>query len=465
MTRRLLFLSLLTLATLPSSAAGEIRHQKIEVKAPFDMPAISVPLFPDRDFPITDYGAESGDQQETSAAIARAIDAGHRAGGGRVVIPEGKWPTGPIHLKSRVNLHLEDGAELHFSPDPSDYLPAVRTSWEGMECYNYSPLIYAYECEDVAITGKGTLDATMTVWKTWFARPPAHMEALAELYHMAARDVPVEQRQMAKGANNLRPQFIQFNRCRRVLIEDVKIRDSPFWTIHPLLCEDVVIRRVDIQAHGHNNDGVDPEMTRNILIEDCIFDQGDDAIAIKSGRNQDAWRLDTPTENLVMRHCTIRRGHQLAAIGSELSGGVRNVYIHDCHFTDNPKHPPFNLLFIKTNPRRGGFVENIHFENITAETVKESVLGIETDVLYQWRDLVPTYEERLTPIRGIHLRKIRLGTSGPPFRIFGDPQEPVRGVHLEDISIGEADGDSRFENVDGLEKQDLQINPERASLR
>lgn len=451
-------ISVLAASHLLMAAPSEsFHHQTIEVEAPFEMPAITIPVFPDRDFPITDHGARPDDPDRTTEAIAQAIAACHEAGGGRVVVPSGKWQTGKIHLKSRVNLHLEDGAELHFSPDPQDYLPAVRTSWEGMECYNYSPLVYAFECEDVAITGKGTLDATMSVWKTWFSRPPAHMQALAKLYHMAAKGVPVEDRQMARDGANLRPQFIQFNRCRRVLIEDVKIRDSPFWTIHPLLCEDVVIRRVDIQAHGHNNDGVDPEMTRNILIEDCIFDQGDDAIAIKSGRNQDAWRLDTPTENLVMRRCTIRQGHQLAAIGSELSGGIRNIYIHDCHFTPNEKHPPFNLLFIKTNLRRGGFVENVHFENITAERVKESVLGIETDVLYQWKDLVPTYEERLTPIRGIHVRNIRLGQSGPPFRIHGDPREPVRNVTLEDIAIDDPDGESDIDHVEGLVRDEIQL--------
>lgn len=436
---------------------SEIRHETIQVEAPFDMPAIQVPVFPDRSFPIDKFGAEPGGKMKNTEAIAKAIAACHEAGGGRVVVPAGDWLTGAVHLKSNVNLHVEEGGTLYFSDDPADYLPAVQTSWEGMECFNYSPLIYAFDCENVALSGKGKLRAHMGTWRKWFKRPPAHMRALEKLYTMASTDVPVEQRQMAEGENNLRPHFIQFNRCRNVLLEDLDIGHSPFWTIHPLLCESVVIRRIEVWAHGHNNDGVDPEMTRNILIEHCTFDQGDDAIAIKSGRNQDAWRLKTPTENLVMRHCKVNKGHQLVAIGSELSGGVRNVYVHDCHFANDASSPPFNLLFIKTNRRRGGFVENIHFENISAKSVRESILGVETDVLYQW-DGVPTYEERVTRIKGIHVKNIRVQESGIPFRILGDPDQPVSDVLLEDITIEKAAGETRrFENVDKVKATNIRI--------
>src|ERR1044072_6095406 len=191
------------------------------------------------------------------------------------------------------------------------------------------------------------------------------MEALKRLYTMGSTGVPVERRQVAESENTPRPQLIQFNPSRNVLIENIKIRNSPFWTIHLLLCDSVVVRRVDIIAHGHNNDGIDPEGTRNLLVENCRFDQGDDAIAIKSGTNHDGWRLNTPTENVVIRNCTVLAGHQLAAIGSELSGGVRNVYVHDCRFEAlRPKSNLFNIVYVKTNRRRGGFVENITVENI-----------------------------------------------------------------------------------------------------
>mgnify|MGYP000415732062 CR=1 FL=1 len=445
---------LLAMAALATGRSETIRHESIEVEAPFEMPPIRVPLFPGREFDVTQYGAEQG--ADISEPIHKAIAACHEAGGGRVVIPDGKWSTGAIHLRSNVALHLEDKAELYFSDDPDDYLPAVQTSWEGMECYNYSPLVYAFDCENVAITGKGKLEAKMGTWKAWSGRPPAHLEASKRLYEMASTDVPVEERQMARGEANMRPQFIQFNRCRNVLVEGVRIRRSPFWTIHLLLCESVVVRGVDVWAHGHNNDGVDPEMSRNVLIEDCVFDQGDDAIAIKAGRNRDAWRLDTPCENIVMRNCRIRAGHQLVAIGSELSGGVRNVYVHDCRFE---KGNPFNLLFIKTNRRRGGFVENVHVENIKAERTRESVFAIETDVLYQWKDLVPTHEERLTKIRGIHVRNIEIGETDTPFRILGDKREPVEDVLLENITVEKADRlESKFENVRRITRRNLRIS-------
>jgi polygalacturonase len=447
--------ALLLAAVLPLLAeTNAVRHDEIRVKAPFTMPVIKVPVFPDRNFNVTQY--HEGRTGEISDAIRKAITACHDAGGGRVVIPKGQWRTGKIHFKSNVNLHLEKDARLTFSGDPKDYLPAVQSSWEGFECFNYSPLVYAFGCENVALTGEGTLEADMETWEKWMKRPPAHLEALKKLYTFTSTNAPVEQRRMAEGENNLRPQFIQFNRCRNVLIENVRIRNSPFWTIHLLLSESVVIRDVDIRAHGHNNDGIDPEMTRNLLVENCRFDQGDDAVAIKSGSNHDGWRLDTPTENVVIRNCQVIAGHQLVAIGSELSGGVRNVYVHDCKFA--PGYKPFNLLFIKTNLRRGGFVENIHMENIEASATRESVLGIETDVLYQWKTLVPTYEERLTKISGIHVSNIEIAETGIPFRIEGDPGEPVKDVTLDNIAIGKARGKKNdYKNAENVQETNVTI--------
>ncbi len=447
-------------ALFATSPVG-ITYEKIIVEAPFAMSPIEVPVFPAHDFPITDFGAVPGDQAKTSKALRRAITACHDAGGGRVVIPAGEWLTGAIHLRSNVNLHLAKDAVLTFSGDPQDYLPAVQSSWEGWECFNYSPLIYAFECENVALTGEGKLTPQMETWEAWYKRPPAHMDALKRLYTMGSTDVPVEKRQMAEGENHLRPQFIQFNRCRHVLIEGVTIRRSPFWTIHLLMCDSVVVRRVDISARGHNNDGVNPEGTRNVLVENCTFDQGDDAMAIKSGTNHDGWRLNRPSENIVVRHCTVLNGHQLVAIGSELSGGVRNVYAHDCRLLgQDPKAPLFNILYIKTNRRRGGFVENITMDNIDASGAKLTmgVFGIETDVLYQWRTLVPTYEERLTPIRGITMRNIKAGTTATPFRILGDKDLPVKDVVLDRIAIDTVRGQKhRYENAENIKETDIAI--------
>jgi polygalacturonase len=438
-------------------AADSVAYEAISVKAPFEMPAIQVPVFPNREFVVTNFGAVAGG--DISEAIRQAIAACHDAGGGSVVIPRGRWLTGKIHFQSNVNLHLADGAVLSFSSDPADYLPAVQSSWEGLECFNYSPLVYAFGCTNVALTGKGTLQANLDVWKTWMTRPPAHLAALKSLYTMTATNASVAQRQMAVDENHLRPQFIQFNRCRNVLIEDVKIRNSPFWTIHLLLCADVVVRRVDVSARNRNNDGIDPEMTRNLLVEDCRFDQGDDAIALKAGTDRDGRRLNTPTENVVIRNCTMLRGHQLVAIGSELSGGIRNVYVHDCRFINAEADKPQNILFIKTNVRRGGFVENIFVENITAKNTQFSVLGIDTDVLYQWRDLVPTYEEKLTAIRNIHVKNVTVDETGStPFKIVGDARLPVQDVFLENITIQKACGSAKsFKNAENIHESGVRI--------
>jgi polygalacturonase len=399
------------------------------------MPPIKVPDFSKcAKLSITDFGAVKGDKEKTSAAIAKAIDKANELGGGIVVIPEGEWLTKTIHFRSNVNLHLNKGAVLLFSEDPNDYLPAVRSSWEGLECYNYSPLIYALECTNVAITGQGEIKAKMDVWEKWFARPAAHMESIKRLYNWAWNYAPVNQRQMVNDTSHLRPQFIQFNRSENILLEGIKITNSPFWTVHLYLSKNVVIRNVNVYAHGHNNDGVDPEMSQNVLIENCVFDQGDDAIAIKSGRNPEGWRLKTPSKNIVIRNNIVKNGHQLVAIGSELSGGIENVFIDNCRVVDGAKLN--HLLFIKTNERMGGYVQNIYMRNVNAGKIDSGVLGIETDVLYQWRTLVPTYERRLTPIKNIFLENITAGDVKFVSRILGQKELPVENVSLKNITTG-----------------------------
>jgi hypothetical protein len=227
------------LAACVSAIAAEI-----VVEAPFPMPAIPVAEFPARDFVVTDFGVQeaTATAADISDAIRRAITACHDTGGGRVVVPRGRWLTGQVHLRSNVNLHIAEGAVLEFSDDPEDYLPAVQTSWEGIECFNYSPLIYAFDCENVALTGPGTIEARLGTWSQWYARPPAHMEALKRLYHMMSTGVPVEQRQKAEGENHLRPQFIQF---RNVTVGET---DTPFRILGDadLPVRDVVIENVTV---------------------------------------------------------------------------------------------------------------------------------------------------------------------------------------------------------------------------
>lgn len=452
MKRYLLHVAAL-LALLMSGACSHpvVSYKTIEVDAPFAMEGIRECIFPAQDFSIADYGAVAGGEVSNTEAIARAIEACNKAGGGRVVVPHGEWLTGPIHFLSNVNLHLAEGATLRFTDNPSDYLPAVMTSWEGMECYNYSPLVYAFECENIAITGTGTLAPIMDTWRTWFKRPKPHMEALKQLYTMASTDVPVEERQMAVGENNMRPHLIHFNRCKNVLLDSFKIRESPFWTIHLFLCDGGIVRNLDVYAHGHNNDGVDIEMSRNFLIENCQFDQGDDAVVIKAGRNQDAWRLNAPSENIVVRNCTVLQGHVLLGIGSEMSGGVRNVYMHDCEVRDSV----FRLFFVKTNHRRGGFVENIWMKRVEAEAMQR-VMEVDMDVLYQWRDLVPTYRDSITRIRGLYMEDVTCKRTQAIYDLKGDARRPIREVELKNITVGEVtDFVKRVVNAEQVSEENI----------
>lgn len=446
-----LFLSLIFLSF--KTEKSKVTIKEVIVEAPFEMPAIKIPDFSNcKKLSIIDFGAIKGNKNKTSIAINKAIDKANKMGGGIVVIPEGEWLTAKIHFKSNVNLHLNKGAILLFSEDPKDYLPAVRSTWEGYECMNYSPLIYAYQCKNIAITGEGELKAKMDVWKTWFKRPKGHMESLKRLYNLASYNKPMEERQMVNDSANFRPQFIQFNRCENILMDGVSITNSPFWTIHPFLSKNIILRNLKVYAHGHNNDGVDPEMSQNMLIENCVFDQGDDAIAIKSGSNQDAWRLDTPSKNIVMRNCTVKNGHQLVAIGSELSGGVENVFIDKCNVVDGAKLN--HLLFIKTNERRGGYVKNIYMSNIVAGKIDQGILGIETDVMYQWRDLVPTIERRLTPIKNVYLENIKATDVKFISRVLGQKELPVENVFLKNVHADLIKGNlSIHENLLNFESQ------------
>lgn len=346
------------------------------------------PKFADRTFSIEDFGAKKGVTFNSGAAINKAIDSCSKAGGGKVIVPAGVFFTGPIVLKSNVNLYISEGATLRFSTNPKDYTPFVLTRWEGIDCYNYKPLIYAYGETNIAITGKGVLDgmAGNDSWWPWKGREEygwkkgmmsqEHNTATGgkkRLVAMMENQVPIKDRMMAES-DMLRPQFINFYKCDTVLIEGVKIERSPFWLIHPLLCSNVIVRNIIAESDGPNNDGCDPESCKNVLIEGCYFNTGDDCIAIKSGRNFDGRAWDTPSENLVIRGCTMKNGHGGIVIGSEVSGGCRNVYAEDC-VMDSPLLD--RVVRIKTNTLRGGVVENVYVRNIKVGECAEAVLRIE----------------------------------------------------------------------------------------
>jgi unsaturated rhamnogalacturonyl hydrolase len=344
---------------------------------------IGAPEFPNRQFPITNYGAAGGGLVDCTEAIAKAIAACSKTGGGHVVVPPGVFLTGPIHLLSGVDLHLDADATLRFTTNSRAYLPAVATRYEGVECFNYSPFIYAYHQQDIAITGGGFLDgqAGAENWWSWAGGrggPDATNQPSAwpRLNAMCNQDVSVFDRVFGEG-DGLRPDFIQVHGCKNVLIEGVHIRRSPMWEIHPLLCTNVIVRGVDIVSHGPNNDGCDPECSRDVLIENCAFDTGGDCIAIKSGRNDDGRRLGLPSANLVIRNCAMKDGQAGVAIGSEISGGCSNVFVEAC-VMDSPRLD--RVLRLKSNAMRGGTIENVFVRDVQVGTVADAVLQI--DFLY-----------------------------------------------------------------------------------
>ena len=345
---------------------------------------IQAPKFPARDFNVTKFGAKPDGKTDASDAFTRAIAEANRAGGGRVVVPEGVFLTGAIHLKSNVNLHIAKGATIRFSPDPNQY-PIVLTRFEGLECMNYSAFVYALDQENIAITGEGTLDGQSSCdhWWGWSGKGGCgngegnQRKARAALMEMAEKNTPVAERVMGKGSY-LRPMFVQPYRCSNVLIEGVTILNSPMYEMHPVLCRNVTVRNVTVSSHGPNNDGCDPESCNGVLIDGCTFDTGDDCIAIKSGRNADGRRVGVSSQNLIIRNCTMRDGHAGTAIGSEISGSCSNVFVEKCEMSSP------NLvcaLRLKSNAMRGGVLQNIFMRDVNVGLVKDSVLQI--DFLYE----------------------------------------------------------------------------------
>src|SRR5215471_1220440 len=408
---------------------------------------IQPPKFPDRDFNVVQFGAVANVGTDSTEAISKAIAACHDAGGGRVVIPSGEFLTGPIRLKSRVNLHLAEGSVLKFVTDPRRYLPVVFTRWEGTELMNYSPFIYAFEEQDIAITGSGTLDgqADESHWWSWRS---SQNPARQRLMDLGARGVPVSERIFGEGSN-LRPNFIQPYRCRNILIEGITIRNSPMWEIHPVLSSNVTVRGVTIVSHGPNNDGCNPESCRDVLIERCSFDTGDDCIALKSGRNNDGRRVNAPVENIIVRNCTMKDGHGGVTIGSEISGGARNIFAEHCRM-DSPRLD--RALRIKTNSVRGGIVERVFMRDVTVGQVSEAVVTI--DFLYEEGDAggYPPV------VRNIDVRNVTSHKSTYALLLRGYHHAPIDDVHLTNCIFENVAKADVLENVKGLRLSNVKIN-------
>ncbi len=398
---------------------------------------IKAPVFPNKDFVVTDYGAVPDGVKDCTQSFRQAIKACHDAGGGRVVVPAGKYSTGAIHLLSNVNLHVSKGATLLFSQDTKKYLPQVYTRFEAVELMNYSPLIYAFEQENIAVTGEGELNGQADDDHWWYwkgkwghgginrqAREVSQLEANNRLKEMAAKGVPVKDRIFGEG-DYLRSSFIQPYRCKNVLIEGVTIRNSPMWVIHPVLSENITIRKVNVISHGPNSDGCDPESCKDVLIEDCLFDTGDDCIAIKSGRDHDGRRVNIPSENIIVRNCVMKDGHGGVVIGSEISGNVRNVFAEKCTMSS----PNLDrALRIKSNSRRGGTAENIYMRDVTVGDLADAVIHIDLFYSRESGEYIPT-------VRNVHVKNVTSKNSPYAVYINSDEKYPVENVVIEDCAF------------------------------
>lgn len=394
---------------------------------------IKAPVFKDVVYNISDYGAvPEKPEMLNHEIINRLIAICSSNGGGTVLVPPGTWHTGPLTLKTGVNLHVEEGATLLFTTD-TKYFPNVLTRWEGVDCYNMQPLIYAYGEKDIALTGKGIIDGAAgneNWWKMcgahhfgWREGDVSQKMGRPKLLQWNNDKTPVSER-IFTPADGMRPQLVNFYLCQNVLIEDLTLLRSPFWVIHPVLCENLLVRNVKMINDGPNGDGCNPESCKNVMIEDCFFNTGDDCIAIKSGRNFDGRRWNRLSENIIVRNCKMENGHGGVVIGSEISGGYRNLFIENCKM-DSPELD--RVVRIKTNNLRGGIIENIYARNIEVGQCKIAVFSINLD--YDPKEV--GQRGFLPQVRNVYLDNINCQKSGHGIWIRG----LEKSVNIENINI------------------------------
>ncbi|WP_346838670.1 glycoside hydrolase family 28 protein [Microbulbifer sp. SAOS-129_SWC] len=402
---------------------------------------IHKPDIPAHTYSITEFGAARGADADARPAILQAISAAAAAGGGRVIIPAGTWKSaGPIALQSRIELHLEEGARLLFSRRAADYLPAVKTRWEGTELYTYSPLIYAANVHDVAITGPGTIDGNInSEFRGWHAKAQPDMQRLRE---MGAGGVPVDKRLFAAGTF-LRPPLVQFFHAERVLLQGYTAVHSPFWVNHLVYTRNATVRGVRVDSHFANNDGIDIESSRNVLVENCHFRTGDDSVVIKSGRDLDGRTIGVPSERILVRGNDMG-GEDGIALGSEMSGGIRDVF-----FTDNILREGESAFRFKSNLDRGGLVENIHLRNLQVESFK-NLFWFQLNYPGELGGFFPaTYRDIV--FENIHAKSV-----GTFLEVHAPAAAPLRNVQFRNIRVDRVETPLVVENAvnvkfDGVE--------------
>ena len=407
-------------------------------------------------YDVTKYGAKKDSSAKATRSIKRAIEAASKAGGGTVFFPAGKYLTGPIHLKSNITILIDAGAELHFSDDFDDYLPMVESRYEGVDVKSFSPLFYANRAENIAITGRGTINGH---GKKWWDFVEGYREGQARskwqlLFDSNNKNIllPDDPKQMKRGF--LRPPFIQTMYCKNVLIEGITIVNSPFWTVNPEFSENVTIHAVSIyNPPSPNTDGINPESCKNVHISNCHISVGDDCITIKSGKDIPGRTKASAAENYTITNCTMLRGHGGVVIGSEMSGGVKNIVISNCIFDGTDRG-----IRIKTARGRGGIVEDIRVDNIIMKNIRDQAVVM--DMEYAKVNVEPV-SSRTPQFRNIRFSNITAFTKQALF-INGLAEMPVSQISFTDV-VFEAETGVVIKNASDVIFNQVRVNVKKGA--
>ena len=462
----------------------------------FEMPVVTEPVFPDYTVSITDFGAVNDGRTLNTKAFADAIDEVSGKGGGKVVIPRGLWLTGPVILKSNINLHAEEGALVIFSPD-KDLYPLIETSFEGENTVRCTSPIYGHDLENIAFTGKGIFDGTGEAWRPvkkekttesqWKAlvRSGGIVNDDGKIWYpsesclagqkMSEMNVPANMSGLddyKKIKDFLRPVMVSLVNCKKVLFDGPVFQNSPAWCLHPLMCEDVTIRNITVKNpwYSQNGDGLDIESCRNVLLCDSNFDVGDDAICLKSGKDEAGRKRGKPTENLVIRNCVVYHGHGGVTVGSEMSGGVKNVYVSGCTFLGTD----VGLRF-KSNRGRGGVVENLFFTDIDMINIPTQAISFNlyygglsaSEMLAEGNngdgssDPVPPVTEETPLFRNITIRNITCKGAYQAVFLQGLPEQNLQNITLENIDI-EADNGLSCIDASGISIKQMWLKTKKS---
>ena len=455
--------TLLCLALTLGAQAQDNPYRVYTRQLPFSMPEVAAPVFPKKTVSLTRYGAKGDGKTLCTEAFSKAIDELSRQGGGRLSVPQGVWFTGPIVLKSHVDLHLEKGAVILFSGD-MDLYPVIETNYEGELRKHCQSPVSAVGQTDIAITGQGIIDGNGICWR------PLKKEKVTEgqwkkftskggVFPRSTMWYPSEERV------KMRPVLLYLESCRNVLLQGVTFQNSPNWCLHPLLCENLIVDQVMVRnpAYAQNGDAIDVESCRNVLVVNSSFDAGDDGICLKSGRDEQGRRRGRPTENVVVDGCTVFNGHGGFVVGSEMSGGVRNIWVNDCQFLGTDAG-----LRFKSCRGRGGVVENIYIRNISMADILGDAVTF--DLFYGGKSVIEQLEsgERInniaaepvgegTPVfRNIDIQHVVCRGAHRALWFNGLPEMPISDIRLSDIII-QADEPGDFFNCKNITKKNVVV--------